>query len=927
MSHVPLASKVVVYLCGFVFAAGWWTVIAGYYGSSVSFLGALCPLLTSVALLALTRLPSKAIVPSDNEWGEDSSSQRIAILVLIATLLGGVGCSWGLWGLYHREEAETVAVLLPPIGTTMLAIRYVQHYQSARPHPPCLTPDWSMEVSKPLEVTHASVGAGGRKSGQASSIFSLSLSSTGRLATSGLDCTVRIWSSELQLLSILSRHTGAVLCARWSPNGELLATASDDSIVNSYGSFEAECKEHYTVVHRLTGHESDVNGVEWSSDGRYLASCGLDGRVLVWDVQNSFNLLRRIETEPRRPLKGLVWDPLGQFLATQSNDGTLYVWRLQDWKLETLISSPYTEGPVESLTYFSRPAWSPDGRVLCLPDALNESDTVALLVERDDWRCEQSLVGHAGAVQTARFSPRLYRTTEDNQLVVALGAQDGVVSLWGSGGERPLAVLTGLFDHAVMDLAWNADGRCLYAASYDGTVAMIKMETSVVGTVVDVQEQDELLGKLCQVQKSAVLALPTSLAQIALQDRLDSIMTQRKPLNPDSTANLDGTASTGNLATPGNTANLSNTMNLANCSNSSALQAGLVTAPASTDAITSVPALATPQRESRLKNGKRRITPQLLQSANPTPSTESYTVVVGKAARKSWLRVATPKTLVVGSIEVTNNTGSGNNCRIVRLQDGRVLWEERYDSLVTAAVVTGTDVLIAALNTNRIVVLSPAGRRLLPPLLLSAPVTRLLSCEDVCTALLDNGLFYVWYGPQYELPPQGLSSELVSLELRCRDNEITLDFGFPSNRLVYSASQRVFFECDGTDLPDTLIDAIWGDPAVDPALIARLLNQVDSADLKAKSLAQMEAQIAACRMVGDFDRLVAWLAAYVQRLALEERVGKLQELLEDLPTLGVNTSNVRQMISSFLATSPSALLRHLADNTITSTASHNSNII
>lgn len=180
---------------------------------------------------------------------------------------------------------------------------------------------------------------------------------------------------------------------------------------------------------------------------------------------------------------------------------------------------------------------------------------------------------------------------------------------------------------------------------------------------------------------------------------------------------------------------------------------------------------------------------------------------------------------------------------------------------------------------------------------------------------------------QDELPPQGLSAELVYLELRRYNNEITLDFGFATHRLVYSATQRVFFECDSTNLPDTLIDAIWGDPAVDPSLIARLLNQVDSADLKAKSLAQMEAQIAACRMVGDFDRLVAWLAAYVQRLALEERVGKLQELLEDLPSLalGVDISNVRQMISSFLATSPSALLRHIADTNTSSNSIYNHN--
>lgn len=106
-----------------------------------------------------------------------------------------------------------------------------------------------MEVTKPLTITHTSVGAGGRKSGQASSIFSLSLCSSGRLATSGLDTTIRIWSTTTttttatttttitdtpattELLSILSRHTGAVLAVRWSPlEGGILASGENDLI-------------------------------------------------------------------------------------------------------------------------------------------------------------------------------------------------------------------------------------------------------------------------------------------------------------------------------------------------------------------------------------------------------------------------------------------------------------------------------------------------------------------------------------------------------------------------------------------------------------------------------------------------------------------------------------------------------------------------
>lgn len=429
-------------------------------------------------------------------------------------------------------------------------------------------------------------------------------------------------------------------------------------------------------------------------DGHYLASCGLDGRVFVWDVTNGYALLRRLETEPRKPLKGLIWDPLGQYLAAQSNDGTLFVWRCLDWKLETFISSPYLQDePAESYTYFSRPSWSPDGRVICLPDTLNETDTVAILVERSDWRCEQSLVGHKSAVQSASFSPCLYKAINNigTHLLVALGAQDGTISIWSSEGERPLAVLAGTFEHAVMDLAWTPDGLGVYAASYDGTIACIRMDSTLIGEPVSPSEQEALLRKLEESQRSRVLTLPTSLNQVALLDRLNA---------PIPETNLDH--------------------------------------------VNNLPPIVS---ETRLKNGKRRITPQLLQPSNvpPSASTESYTMIIGKPARKAWLKAIPPKRpLNLPSFEITNITGSG--CKVIRIHEQKVLWEERFETTFTAAAVSNEGTLFLALSSCRLMILSGAGRRLFPPILLSSMVTQLAITEDLCAALLDNGLFYTWYG-------------------------------------------------------------------------------------------------------------------------------------------------------------------------------------
>lgn len=691
--------------------------------------------------------------------------------------------------------------------------------------------------------------------------------------------------------------------------------------------------ETFTVLHRLTGHELDVNSVEWSHDGNFLASCSLDGIVQIWDVGGSFAMLRRLETDPRKPLKGLVWDPLGQYLGAQSNDGTLFIWRCSDWKLEATISSPYAEAS-ESFTYFSRPSWSPDGRVLCLPDAVNESDTVALLIERSQWTTEQSLVGHNSSIQVSKFSPRIFRNRDGaNFLIVALGSQDGVVSLWSSINSKPLIVLSGLFEHAVMDLVWSDSGEHLFVANYDGTLARLTLTGEMIeGEALPREEQHQMISKL-EKQQPGALALPTSLNQIAIRDRLDRLMNQSTETTfanpPPAEANnpkiLDPPL--GSLVS----SQISNSTNQPNAS------------PA--------------QVESRLKSGKRRITPQLLQPANLAGAkpdatnhhrSEAYTVLIGKSARKSWLKSSTAKTLTFTipitcgedelfdrsgeSIEICNTVSKDSSySKVSRIEGVRVIWEERLEGAVLLSAFCPKFGLICALNTLRLAFISPAGRRILPPVLLSAGVTQLVLVEDICAAVLENGLFYIWQLPNFtclvndELPPQGLGGELSHLQLRILSSspsssgqkDIILEFNFSdtNTKLIYSHARKLFFAAEGPRATDLIIQSIWGDhePAsIDHQLISRILS-LDTAELRSRSLAHIEAQIAARQLSGNMAEMISWLCAYAQRLAAEENWLKAREMVDQLPQLGVDVEEMRKTLAAYFVTSPSAMIRRLAD--------------
>ncbi|PHH86441.1 hypothetical protein CDD83_10253 [Cordyceps sp. RAO-2017] len=121
----------------------------------------------------------------------------------------------------------------------------------------------------------------------------------------------------------LVAHGGPVLCASWSPRREhvLVSGHADGKAriwdVRRAGGVVAQLDQEDSlgVVHRLAharaaagaadgshgtppsfrasarAHDEAVNGVQWTDDGRYIVSAGLDRRIRVWDAATGANTL------------------------------------------------------------------------------------------------------------------------------------------------------------------------------------------------------------------------------------------------------------------------------------------------------------------------------------------------------------------------------------------------------------------------------------------------------------------------------------------------------------------------------------------------------------------------------------------------------------------------------------------------------------
>ena len=132
------------------------------------------------------------------------------------------------------------------------------------------------------------------------------------LVTASQDTTAKVWNLKGELLATL-QHGGWVYGAEFSPNGQFLVTASEDrtaKVWNLKGELLATLQ-----------HNGSVNGAEFSPNGQFLVTSE-DKTAKVWNLKGE--LLATLQHGDS--VKGAEFSPNGQFLVTASEDKTAKVW-------------------------------------------------------------------------------------------------------------------------------------------------------------------------------------------------------------------------------------------------------------------------------------------------------------------------------------------------------------------------------------------------------------------------------------------------------------------------------------------------------------------------------------------------------------------------------------------------------------------------
>ncbi|WP_254173986.1 nSTAND1 domain-containing NTPase [Planktothrix pseudagardhii] len=273
------------------------------------------------------------------------------------------------------------------------------------------------------------------------------------IATASWDTTVKLWKRNGTLITTL-KHDDSVESVSFSPNSQFIVSGSHDKnlyIWNPRGD----------LLKKIKAHDAEIYDVAFSPNGQLIASASQDNKIKLWQPNGT---LVQVMNGHKNAVNSVSFSPDGKLIASGSWDKTVKLWKPDGTLIEDLKDSTRA---VLDVTF------SPDSRILASASEdnmirlwkINQDHSVTSLqpinadCSSEEYRSPAGSEGPLGL----SFSP-------DSQLIAAT-CGDNQIKIWKLDGTK-LITLKEEKKADFWGISFSSDWQTLAAGGGNNTVTI-----------------------------------------------------------------------------------------------------------------------------------------------------------------------------------------------------------------------------------------------------------------------------------------------------------------------------------------------------------------------------------------------------------------------------------------------------------------------